>query len=136
MVHLDQPVLSNSELARIENLDQDGFRACTLHTVFSPDEPLERAMERLTKAATEAVDAGCSLLILTDRSADGNHVPPDLLEQAATIAIGFAVARMHWQQGDAFHPSIRVARLGHKEFALGSRQRTTESHHQQRTDQM
>jgi glutamate synthase (ferredoxin) len=64
---LDSPVLNEAEL---ETIRQSSFRATTLSTHFEVTdgpEGLQKAVARLCERATEAVQAGHGLLILSDR---------------------------------------------------------------------
>src|SRR5438552_4474979 len=83
---IEYPVIDNDQLAKIRHLYYPGFRSTTLPMLFDPrgDGPgLERAMERLKEIASEAVDAGYNILILSDRGADRDQAPiPSLLATA------------------------------------------------------
>ena len=79
-------MIDNDQLAKVRHLYYPGFRSTTLPMLFDPrgDGPsLERAMERLKELASEAVDAGYNILILSDRGADRDQAPiPSLLATA------------------------------------------------------
>ena len=83
---LNEPILTNSELESIRAINKGKLKAKTLTTLFERDqsqEALERSMDALCEQASEAVRAGNTILILSDRGADGNHVPiPSLLATA------------------------------------------------------
>jgi glutamate synthase domain-containing protein 2/glutamate synthase domain-containing protein 1/glutamate synthase domain-containing protein 3 len=83
---IEYPVIDNDQLAKVRHLYYPGFRSTTLPMLFDPrgDGPsLERAMERLKELASEAVDAGYNILILSDRGADRDQAPiPSLLATA------------------------------------------------------
>ena len=94
LVELQQPVLTNDELARlVQGLDD--FRARVLPMVFDatasdPAAALEAALVSLCAAAEQAVDEGSSVIVLSDRSVDETHAPiPSLL---ATSAVHHALA--------------------------------------------
>ena len=90
-----RPVITNAELAKIKALDQPGLRATTLPILFetaaSPRNgkptsggALRAALDALCAAAIKAVDAGDSILVLSDRGIDARHAPiPSLLAVAA-----------------------------------------------------
>jgi len=84
-LQLTTPILGNDELEQIRSLDQPGLYAKTLTAVFQPDEvPLQTALEELGRAAEEAIDHGATLLVISDRGHDAEHVPiPSLLATAA-----------------------------------------------------
>jgi glutamate synthase (NADPH) large chain len=81
------PALSNEELERIKELDQDGLHAVTLSTLVHPGggaQALERALEDLCRNASDAITAGATILVLSDRGVDREHAPiPSLLAVAA-----------------------------------------------------
>ena len=95
-VKLSRPVITNRQLAQIKELDEDRLRARTLSTLFHPADgegALERALTALQHAAADAVGAGHSVLVLSDRGIDATHAPiPSLLAVAAVhhhlIAVG------------------------------------------------
>ena len=83
---LNEPILTNGELESIRAINKGKLKAKTLTTLFERDQgkgALERSMDALCEQASEAVRAGNTILILSDRSADGDHVPiPSLLATA------------------------------------------------------
>ena len=84
---LPRPPLTNRELAQIKELEQPGISSVTLPMLFKPgDGPgaLQGALEDLQRAAAQAVDAGFSILILSDRGIDAERAPiPSLLATGA-----------------------------------------------------
>ena len=86
-VALKQPVLSNHELEKIRSIDTGIFQAKTLQTYFRADgKPgsLERGLARLCKYATDAVEDGFEVIILSDRAIDSEHAAiPSLLAVSA-----------------------------------------------------
>ena len=87
LLRLKGPTLTDDALAKVRALDRPGLKAHTLSTLFAKDagEPgLAAALDALCEAATGAVDGGASVLILSDRGVDADHVPiPSLLATAA-----------------------------------------------------
>jgi glutamate synthase domain-containing protein 2/glutamate synthase domain-containing protein 1/glutamate synthase domain-containing protein 3 len=81
------PALSNEELEQLKELDQDGLRTSTLSTLFHPGggtEALEKALEDLCQNASDAITAGATILVLSDRGVGPEHAPiPSLLAVAA-----------------------------------------------------
>ena len=86
-VALKHPILSNYELEKIRSIDTGIFQAKTLQCYFRADgKPgsLKRGLDRLCRYATDAVEDGFEVLILTDRAIDSEHAPiPSLLATAA-----------------------------------------------------
>ena len=78
---LSSPIITNSELAKIRHIEEsgaEGFRAKTLPILFDinggPD-ALEQALEDLFQAATEAIEDGFNILILSDRGVEPGIAP-------------------------------------------------------------
>ncbi|MGE0684440.1 MAG: glutamate synthase large subunit, partial [Candidatus Binatia bacterium] len=80
------PILKNSELEKLRQLDLPGIKVETLPTLFNPAEGkagLEQALEELFKAADRAIQQGATILILSDKGVDRTHAPiPALLASA------------------------------------------------------
>ena len=88
MIEQPSPVLTDEQLARLKDLGaQDPqFRSAVLEMLFPATGPdaLEPALEELCQRAEEAVDAGCTILILSDRGANAEKAPiPALLATGA-----------------------------------------------------
>jgi glutamate synthase (NADPH/NADH) large chain len=86
-VALKHPVLSNHELEKIRSIDTGIFQAKTLQTYFRSDgKPgsLKKGLDRLCRYATDAVEDGFEVIILSDRAIDSDHAAiPTLLATAA-----------------------------------------------------
>ncbi|WP_223642255.1 glutamate synthase large subunit [Corallococcus sp. EGB] len=87
---LPGPILTNGQLARLANLRGDTglFEPRPLSLLYphagGAAVALEVAVERLCTAAVEAVDAGASILVLSDRGVDSAHAAiPALLAVSA-----------------------------------------------------
>ena len=83
---LRHPILTNRELAKIRHVGDSGvqeFRARTLPMLFDihgGETALEQALEDLFQAATQAIDEGVNILILSDRGVGPGTAPiPALL---------------------------------------------------------
>lgn len=86
LLRLETPTLTNSELERIRRCHLPGLECVTISTLFfkgdGPD-GLRIALDRIRAEATSAVEAGATILILSDRGLDKDHVPvPSLLATA------------------------------------------------------
>ena len=83
LIKLTTPILTNAELAKLKHVSEGGFKSSTLPILFDPEmgaAGLKAAMESICIQADEAIAAGVSLLILSDRGIDRNHAPiPALL---------------------------------------------------------
>ncbi|MBC8101675.1 MAG: glutamate synthase large subunit, partial [Cytophagales bacterium] len=88
-IKLSSPILTNASLEKLRDLNDDweDFRAITLPMLFQVDKPvgaLERAVERLCRKASEAIEYGCTVVILSDRGVGGEYAPiPALLAASA-----------------------------------------------------
>jgi glutamate synthase (NADPH/NADH) large chain len=85
---LPGPILTSGQLARLSSIHQEGMffprRLSALFDVEGGPDALGTAVERLCREAVDAVDAGCGLLILSDRGVDARHAPiPALLALSA-----------------------------------------------------
>ncbi len=80
------PILNNQELAKLRHIISHGFRSVTLPMLFPVAEGgkgLERALQQLCKKASQAIQRGYTILILSDRGVDLEHAPiPALLATA------------------------------------------------------
>jgi glutamate synthase (NADPH/NADH) large chain len=86
---LKTPILSNSELAKIANLEQPYFKAVTLPMLFNVNEGgsgLKKAMNLLCYAASQEIKAGANIIILSDRGVN---------KDSAAIPALLAVSGLH-----------------------------------------
>ena len=86
-LRVDRPILTNEELAAIRRLNAGSLGSMTLPMVFEAaggGGAMEAAIDELCAAASWAVDHGCPILILSDRTADRDLAPiPALLATSA-----------------------------------------------------
>ncbi|MBD1857628.1 MULTISPECIES: glutamate synthase large subunit [Leptolyngbya] len=86
LIELKSPILSNEELAKLKQVDEQGFKSTTIAIVFDPKSGvtgLESAIDNLCTQADQAIEAGINLIILSDRSVDAENAPiPALLAVA------------------------------------------------------
>ena len=80
------PIIDNDQLAKLRHIDIAGFRSVTLQMLYRPEEGgtgLAAALEQLCFQASEAVKAGHTILILSDRGVSRELAPiPSLLATA------------------------------------------------------
>ncbi len=80
------PIIDNSQLAKLRHIRVKGFSAVTLPMLFRAADGaagLERALEDLNTQAAQAVAAGYTILILSDRGVSDELAPiPSLLATA------------------------------------------------------
>ncbi len=89
-LRLQTPILTNVELEKLHQYElahQDEFVTARLPMVFPIGNPLgalERAVERLCRKASEYIERGAQILILSDREMGPDYAPiPSLLALAA-----------------------------------------------------
>jgi glutamate synthase (NADPH) large chain len=82
-IKIKYPVIDNDQTAKLRHVYDPGFRTIRIPMLFDVRQGgrgLERAMGDLNKRASAAVEAGYSILILSDRDADRDRAPiPSLL---------------------------------------------------------
>jgi glutamate synthase (ferredoxin) len=87
-IAITYPIIDNDQVAKLRHINatDTGFRSVTLPMLYSPKEGgagLERAMDTLRAQASEAVTAGHTILILSDRGVSEDLAPiPSLLATA------------------------------------------------------
>jgi len=86
-VKLPHPILSNDDIAKLRTLDVGGYRSCVIPMTFTAadgEKGLEKALAVLCSEAEARVDAGYTMLIITDREVSMKRAPiPALLATAA-----------------------------------------------------
>ncbi|HVT91073.1 MAG TPA: glutamate synthase large subunit [Tepidisphaeraceae bacterium] len=87
LIKLKQPILGNDDLEKLRQVAVGDLRAVTLPMLFNVSEGedgLKRSLEELMTSAAQAVKDGASILVLSDRGVDRDHVPiPSLLACSA-----------------------------------------------------
>jgi glutamate synthase (NADPH/NADH) large chain len=87
MLKLEHPLLTNREFEKLRRVSHRDLLATTLPALFRASEGeagLKRALDELCQRASLSVQAGYSLLILSDRGVDKDYAPiPTLLALAA-----------------------------------------------------
>ncbi|HEX5658215.1 MAG TPA: glutamate synthase large subunit [Polyangiales bacterium] len=89
LVELDHPVLTNEELDRLRGLEDSkgDIRSITLNATFNVakhGEGLARALDKLAREASDAIEDGVNVIIISDRGHNGRMAPiPSLLATAA-----------------------------------------------------
>lgn len=69
-IKLEHPILTDEELAQLRQVNRPGFKATTLsllYNVYGDGPALEDALEALFAKASQAINEGYTLLILSDR---------------------------------------------------------------------
>ncbi len=85
-IEVENPFLSNEELAKLRDYSAPGFQSVTLPILFDPrtdGDGLEKALDDLFAQADKAIEDGATILILSDRGVDEKRAPiPSLLASA------------------------------------------------------
>ena len=83
---VEHPILTGKEMEKIRKLDKEYFKTVVLSTLFPVSEGekgLERALDALCQKASQAIEEGATILVLSDRGIDVNHATlPSLLATA------------------------------------------------------
>ena len=90
-VHLDRPLITDDELARLVGIDSQGgiddFHTEVLNALYPVAEGgagLRDALENLRNAASTAIETGANILVVSDRGSNEHMAPiPSLLAVAA-----------------------------------------------------
>ena len=84
VLKIGNPILSDLDLLKIENLKKEGFHVSRVSTLFYKGTPMERVLRHLFVEVDKVYRQGANILILSDRGVDENHVAlPSLLAVAA-----------------------------------------------------
>lgn len=95
-LRVPHPILTNEEMAAIKAVDLNGWRSCTLDITFpkgTGGAGLNQALEDLCAGATQAIDQGYRLLVLSDRAVGADRTPISSL--AAVGAVHHHLIRTH-----------------------------------------
>ncbi len=87
-LRVPHPILSNEELAGLKNMDYRGWRSQTIDITFPRDSGkagLIEALDRISAEADAAIDAGRSLIVLSDRAVSEDRVPISSLLAVGTV---------------------------------------------------
>ena len=89
LIKFRTPIVTNTDLGKIKNLDQEQFSHILIPMLFEadtndPGTALKKAIEEMCRQAGEAVDRGRNFIILSDRGISKSMVPvPSLLAVSA-----------------------------------------------------
>ncbi len=76
LVH--HPILTNEELMALRDMNHRGWRTKTIDITFPRDtgrDGMVAALDRICQEAEQAIEEGCSLVILTDRKIGQDRIP-------------------------------------------------------------
>lgn len=83
-IYIDNLILSKEDVRKIESLNNQGFKHCSLSTLYTKDKTLKQAIDELCEEALNAFNKGVHLFILSDEHLDEDHLAiPSLLVTGA-----------------------------------------------------
>ena len=88
LAHLRTPVLLDAEMRQLQELDRPGFSVATLDARFrvaSGTAGLRPALDELCAQADAALDAGHSVLVISDEAVGGEWAPIPMLLAISTV---------------------------------------------------
>lgn len=102
LLHVASPLMIDEEIDALKTMDNGVFKGAVLPALFTPTGPdaLEPALRELCHQASEAIDAGANILVLSDRGVDATHAPIPML-----LAVG-AVHHHLIREGKRMRASI------------------------------
>ena len=84
VIKIKNPILTNTDMLKIKNMNVPGFKVAVIPILYYKNTSLKKALNRLNLEADKAHSEGASILILSDRGVDENHVAiPSLLAVSA-----------------------------------------------------
>ena len=84
VLKVNNPILSDTDLLKIKDMKKPGFCPTEVSITCFKNMPMEKALDRLFIEVDRAYKDGATILILTDRGVDENHVAiPSLLAVSA-----------------------------------------------------
>ncbi|MGN0160832.1 MAG: glutamate synthase large subunit [Lachnospiraceae bacterium] len=84
MLKINNPILTSTDLLKIKNMKEEGFKVSVIPTTYYTNTSLAKAIDHLYIEVDRAYREGTNIIILSDRGVDENHVAiPSLLAVAA-----------------------------------------------------
>ncbi|BBN82032.1 glutamate synthase large subunit [Pseudoalteromonas sp. A25] len=88
-LQFDSPVLSYSDMQQLRNADDEHYSICKVSLNYKPDEGLENAINRICDEAQQMAQAGCVMVVLSDRDISEATLPVP-----AAMAVGAVQRRL------------------------------------------
>ena len=83
-IHLDQPVLTVQDTAKLKALDINGFSSAVIDITFDKRESVIAVLNNINRKAEKAIQEGATILVLSDRLQDESKIAlPSLLALGA-----------------------------------------------------
>ncbi|MBR1568322.1 MAG: glutamate synthase subunit alpha, partial [Lachnospiraceae bacterium] len=84
VLKIHNPILTDLDLLKIQHLNKEGIKAQKVSLLYYKSTPMKRVIDHLFVEVDKAYREGASILILSDRGVDENHVAiPSLLAVSA-----------------------------------------------------
>lgn len=84
VLKIHNPILTDLDMMKIKHLDKDKVKSATVSILYYKSTPMDRVLKHLFVEVDKAYRQGASILILSDRGVDENHVAiPSLLAVAS-----------------------------------------------------
>ncbi|MBO5609998.1 MAG: glutamate synthase large subunit [Eubacterium sp.] len=84
VLRIHNPILTDLDMLKIKHLDKDGIKSAEVSLLYYKSTPMKRVLDHLFVEVDKAYREGASILILSDRGVDENHVAiPSLLAVSA-----------------------------------------------------
>ncbi|MCR5543932.1 MAG: glutamate synthase large subunit [Eubacterium sp.] len=84
VLKIHNPILTDLDMLKIKHLNKDGIKATTVSLLYYKSTPMKRVLHHLFVEVDKAYREGTTILVLSDRGVDENHVAiPSLLAVAA-----------------------------------------------------
>ena len=84
VLKINNPILNDLDLLKIKTMNRPGFQVATVSILYYKNTPKDRVLEQLFVQVDKAYRKGATILILSDRGVDENHVAiPSLLAVSA-----------------------------------------------------
>ena len=84
VLKITNPILNDLDLLKIKTMNRPGFQVATVSILYYKNTPMDRVLEQLFVQVDKAYRKGATILILSDRGVDENHVAiPSLLAVSA-----------------------------------------------------
>ncbi len=102
LIKFKSPIVTNTDLQKLKDLNNSDFSHITLPIVFDPaggQTALEKALDNLCESAEKAVDDQVNFIILSDRDIDSNKAPIPSLLAVSTVHHHLIKAKKRMQSG-------------------------------------
>ncbi|HTE85214.1 MAG TPA: glutamate synthase central domain-containing protein, partial [Dehalococcoidia bacterium] len=82
LLHLNSPLMTDEEMEQLRRIGEPAFHAITVSVLVDPTlgaEGMDAGLERICKAAEQAIDDGATIIVLSDRGVSSERAPIPML---------------------------------------------------------